>query len=372
MPLRCINTAGEPIHSFAMDTDQWAGLKAENKADKHLRMPCCGRGVVLKTSPLGTRFFAHSRRGECESKPESAEHLMLKSQVAMAIAAAGWEVATEVRGHSSEGDLWIADVMATRGSQRFAVEIQLSKQSHEVTVDRHFRYRASGVRCLWLFRQRPIQRSGVPAIQIAQGADGGFDVLIGNRDLVNPLADTSDAMAPVYPAKVPIDTFISRVFSGSNLWFGVFRKGHRARIKLSGRTGVCSGCLGEITVVSSLWVIDPITGSCLVVEPNQVGEFISLLEQIDPEIKQRYGIGRFRRTSHSSWGGGGVSNTCPHCSAGTGLMQRDWNSHSDGHQPLFHQEVVITPEVESYTRLRSEATWHIDLIDRLPGHRGAS
>lgn len=373
MPLRCVDEAGYHIHSFALDTEQWTLLKAKNRANKHLSMPCCSRGVVLKTSPLGTRFFAHSRRGDCASKPESAEHLMLKSQVAMAIAAAGWEVATEVRGVSREGQLWIADVMATRGNKRFAVEIQWSKQSHKVTVDRDSRYRYSGVRCLWLFRQKPIRTSSVPAMQVTQDKNGEFAVLIGNRELMNPLVSSIESMVPVNPTRVPIEAFITRVFSGSNLWFGVFRKGHRVQIKLSGRSGQCQECLGGITVVTSLWVIDPISGNSLSVEPNQMAEFSTLLDQIDPELSHRHGIGPFKRTSDSSWGGGGLLNTCPHCSARTGLMQRDRSNPGETHHPLFHQEVVITSEVEGYTRLRIEATWQIDLVERLrlPGSGSA-
>lgn len=367
MPLRCVNAAGEQIHSFALDTEQWTMLKAKNRANKHLIMPCCSVGVVLKTSPLGTRFFAHSRRGDCASKPESAEHLMLKSKVAMAIAAAGWQVATEVRGHSREGQLWIADVMATRGNKQFAVEIQLSKQSHEVTVERHFRYKSSGVRCLWLFRQKPIRSSSVPAMQVTQDKNGEFAVLIGNPELMDPIMSTIETTEPANPARVPVEAFIACVFSGSNLWFGVFRKGHRVQIRLSGSDGRCRGCLGDITVVTRLRVIDPISGACLSVEPYEMASFSTLLDQLNTSHLQRHGIGPFRRTSYWPGNDGGLTNTCPHCSAWTGQAQRDWNDPGETDRFLFNQEVEITREIEGYTRLSSNASWQIDLVKRLPG-----
>jgi hypothetical protein len=57
MPLRCVNTAGDQIHSFALEAEQWMQLQQRNREEKHLRMPCCSERVVLKTSPLGTDFL---------------------------------------------------------------------------------------------------------------------------------------------------------------------------------------------------------------------------------------------------------------------------------------------------------------------------
>ncbi len=54
--------------------------------------------VVLKTSRLGTRFFAHRSLGGCASGDESPEHLHLKALAIAAARAAGWTAEAEVAG----------------------------------------------------------------------------------------------------------------------------------------------------------------------------------------------------------------------------------------------------------------------------------
>ena len=66
------------LYSFDFDAPGWAGLKASNASEKNLRMTCCDEHVTLKTSKLGTQFFAHKCRGECTSAAETAEHLFVK------------------------------------------------------------------------------------------------------------------------------------------------------------------------------------------------------------------------------------------------------------------------------------------------------
>ena len=78
MPLRCLNPAGQNIHSFDLSNEDWQALLLENRKSRHLRMPCCRSPVTLRTSRLGTKFFAHKARGTCTTAPETAEHLHMK------------------------------------------------------------------------------------------------------------------------------------------------------------------------------------------------------------------------------------------------------------------------------------------------------
>jgi hypothetical protein len=149
MPLRATGDAGD-IHAFALQTDQWAALKGNYKA-LNLRMPCCQVAAVPKTSTLGNFFFAHARRGECKTAPESAEHIYCKTLIAQAAAAVGWTVTTERVGVSPNGDDWVADVFCEKGSAKLALEVQMSPQLHEETVRRQERYKASGVRGAWFY-----------------------------------------------------------------------------------------------------------------------------------------------------------------------------------------------------------------------------
>lgn len=363
MPLRCINAAGEQIHSFALDTEQWALLKAKNRAARHLRMPCCSEGVVLKTSSLGTRFFAHSRRGDCTTKPESAEHLMLKGQVAIAIAAAGWEVATEVRGHCREGLLWIADVMATRGDKQFAVEIQWSKQSWKETVERHFRYSSSGVRCLWLFRQSAFNDKNVPAVTVAQDQNGEFVVPMDNWQLED--VETVDGIEPIMlntPKLIPIKAFITRVFSGRHLWFGTFRQGHQVKMTLYGGSQECMTCSRDTMLIYSMSLTDRRTNMTLEVQPYTLALFMSLLSQVNPLVLEKMKIGPIKAIPGNANANDSWVNRCFHCSAAQSYMASGFNEKRIPRN-LHSQQVVVTHDIEIAAQHRHVSKWRIDMGD---------
>lgn len=149
MPLRAISDNGD-LQSFGFDDAQWADLKSSYKR-LNLRMPCCNVAAVPKTSTLGNFFFAHARRGECKTAPESAEHLYCKTLIAQAAVAAGWTVTTERTGVSPDGEEWVADVFCEKGGAKLALEVQMSRQSDEETIRRQERYKASGVRGAWFF-----------------------------------------------------------------------------------------------------------------------------------------------------------------------------------------------------------------------------
>lgn len=175
MPLSALIDA-EPIYAFNFAPTAWTALRSRAK---DLRFPCCDAGVVLKRSPLGTQFFAHARRGNCATAPESAEHLQAKDMIARAAIDAGWKAETEVRGKSPAGEDWVADVLVTRGTVKLAFEVQWSRQSDEETRARQARYEGSGVRAVWLMKQKDIPRpsKGLPAF-LLQKTDDGFCVAV--------------------------------------------------------------------------------------------------------------------------------------------------------------------------------------------------
>lgn len=149
MRLRAVRDTGN-VHAFEFDAQQWAALK-QNHRSMGLRVPCCGGDAVPKTSTLGNHFFAHTRRGECTTAPESAEHLYCKQLVAQAAQSTGWTVTTERPGASQDGEEWVADVFCEKGTAKIALEIQMSPQTDEEAVRRQLRYKASGVRGAWFY-----------------------------------------------------------------------------------------------------------------------------------------------------------------------------------------------------------------------------
>lgn len=145
MPLAC-RDGDKTLYAFRFSREGWADLKRDRA---RLRMGCCDAGAVLKCSKYGTQFFAHARRGDCTTAPESAEHLLTKDVIARAIEAAGWTAYVEHRHPAGD---WIADVLAERDGRRIAFEVQLSHQTIEETQQRHERYLADGIACVWLMR----------------------------------------------------------------------------------------------------------------------------------------------------------------------------------------------------------------------------
>lgn len=178
MPLRCLDDDARSLDAMALTTPEWVALTATNRHVRHLRMHCCASLVVLKTSRLGTRFFAHHVLGGCASGDESAEHLHLKALAIAAARAAGWEAEAEAGGATPAGEPWRADVLATRGRHRVAVEVQWSGQANAETARRQTRYAASGVRGLWLFRRPGFAVDPeVPAVRVRGSLAAGLTIL---------------------------------------------------------------------------------------------------------------------------------------------------------------------------------------------------
>ncbi|MEP9373853.1 competence protein CoiA family protein [Mesorhizobium sp. KR1-2] len=195
----------QSIHAFDLSPDDWAALVVQNRSERHLRMPCCSARVALKTSRKGTRFFAHMADGGCQTAPETEAHLRLKQMAVEAARAHGWEAGTEVPGLAPDGETWMADVLARKGRAGVAVEIQWSPQTVEETLRRQQRYRASGIRGLWLLR-----KTAVPAIEqlpsaiVLEGPNQTYDVALSSGQ------------------KMPVRSLLDAAFSG-RLKFGVPR-----------------------------------------------------------------------------------------------------------------------------------------------------
>ncbi len=182
MPLRAVSDIGV-FQAFEYDEARWAELRGSYKA-LGLHMPCCESMAIPKTSALGNFFFAHARKGDCTTAPESPEHLYCKSLIAQAAKRAGWVVTTERIGNCPAGESWIADVFCERASAKIAFEVQMSPQAAEETIRRQRRYKSSGVRGAWFFgfktRANPEEfDKATPVFKLAE-------VKLGELPLVEP------------------------------------------------------------------------------------------------------------------------------------------------------------------------------------------
>lgn len=360
MPLRCKDDFGQNIHSFELDEAQWDALRRANTQQRHLRMPCCGEGVVLKTSKLGTRFFAHQRKGDCTTRPESAEHLMLKSIVASTIAQCGWAVATEVRGQTEDGQEWIADVLATRGKAMVAVEIQWSRQSDSNTYARQARYKQSGIRGLWLFRQEVYpQDKDVPAIRVSQSADGSFNVIVPNCEVASCMEDGTIIEYPIYaPRALGVDNFIRAAFEGK-LWFGVLRAGQPATASIWGAFIRCWKCKGWTNVVAEVEIKTFLHHESITYSLDKLAEIPDLLDQLPLNDLRRHKVGRIASRYSKTEQGSYLANGCVTCNALQGRFFLQEISHRL--TLIAEHQFIVSKNFENYLRHHYDATWRLDL-----------
>lgn len=179
MPLRAV-IAGKSLHAVALSPRDWLSLRRQLRENRSLgRLPCCGAHVVAKTSKLGTQFFAHYAKSECDASAETEAHLGAKRALYEGCLDAGWDAFTEAIGPDGA---WRADVLASRQQTQVAFEIQWSRQSAERTLERQRGFEVHQVRCCWLFRRLPFAwpTRQVPAFQLIESSDiGSPSVILG-------------------------------------------------------------------------------------------------------------------------------------------------------------------------------------------------
>jgi len=328
MPLRCYDpSAGRSIHAFDLSPKQWQELGAKNRELHHLRMPCCSSQVVLKKSSLRTQFFAHKRRGNCTTAPETEAHLRLKRMAVEAARANKWDAKTEAHGESEVGNKWKADVFARKGKTQVAVEIQWSRQTDDETWRRQKRYEESGVRCLWLFRQSdfPIDRR-LPAACIGGTPEEGYIALI-------PTGAGWQSM--------PMKEFLRAVFFGKRLRFGLppevattvaVRAGHM----------FCYSCGCETQIVTGIEVaIGPHNYRFSIPE---IGEHPELFGIVRSHLPHDLSFKAIKRRYSKTQGRSYLSNGCAHCGALLGEFYE--------HHAWDDQETICTFQTRTSERWR--------------------
>ncbi len=305
MPLRCTDPErGASVLAFDLSPESWRALEAENRRRRHLRMPCCSSEVTLRRSRLGTAHFAHKAIGACITAPETDEHLRLKRMAVEAARAAGWEAQTEVAGQTPEGEPWRADVLAWRGEERMAVEVQWSPQTDEETLSRQERYRLSGVRGLWLFRQAdfPVSQS-LPAARIGGMPEEGLTALLPGYRSSRPKHDGGQ--------ELPMAELLAAAFGGRLRWG--LPLGTPTHFQLQVGRMFCWACGCETPIVTGLEVRAGRHGAHFTVAT--LGERPQLWERVRAWIPASFPSNvirrRYSRTREESY----LSNGCHHCDA---------------------------------------------------------
>ena len=296
MPLRA-KLNGKDVYSYEFNEKSWNELKISYKK-QILMMPCCDNKAIPKVSKLDNYFFAHARRGQCTSAPETFEHIFLKTRIAKIASSLGWNVITEKVGKTPEGDRWIADVFCTKGKAKIAFEIQWSPQTEIEFTKRQEKYSRSGVRTAWLYKLRHNQEylpteHEIPAFGIQHKKD-------------------SDEMH-VPQFNETIDDFVQGMLTGKLKWRP--HEGEKLVGKLITYVRQCWRCKRNTRVILGVGFYDTdgieieLAGFC----KDGISKFI--LQQISPALLTKHGIGTIKSRYHKTMGEAYISNGCRHCDA---------------------------------------------------------
>jgi hypothetical protein len=331
MPLKCL-CGDDEVFAFDYEAaSKWKALREANAKEGNLQMPCCGSAVVLRTSPLGTRHFAHARRGPCETAPEAVEHLLAKRKIVEGIRRTGWTAKTEQEGMTPEGERWRADVMATKGKNRVAIEVQWSRQHGEETLRRQHRYDDAGVRGLWLFRQHdfPVAQD-VPAFRLDfDDRLKVFFVLLPSPLFHPKWIKSRDKDEPRYwGQRIPLEDFVEGAVSGRLKFSPVIDRTVPMDVLVT--PALCRRCKTKTRLVTGIVFA---ASRALPGHPDiptslfSLGELIGGPERVaallPPSLLKRHGIGALRvRQSGLDVEGrqAYLSNACVNCDA----MQARW------------------------------------------------
>lgn len=352
MPLRSLSDTGE-IRAFELAPEAWASLKTTYRS-QNLRMPCCGMPSVPKSSPLGTQFFSHARRGNCSSAPESKEHLLAKTVIARAIMAEGWDVRTEVPGQTPGGEAWIADVMATRGKANLAFEVQWSPQSDAETHRRQKQYAESGIRGLWLFKSNNFESNrDVPAFHLV--LENQISFVVGMPEPVDEDAIPADLPEGEDEQQIfGLEPFIRGALQGKLKWAPAV--GGTFPVKVQCADVPCWKCGKTTTLVLSL---DVDIANKFPGHPNlglDIYDFDgweNALRKLIPEAERiNSGIGPIRRRSSRTAGEAYISNGCRHCDTIQG--QHYDHDHLSSATTRFSSEISLVPEFLNATRVKAD------------------
>ncbi len=333
MPLRCLD-GQTSIHAFDLTPEAWKALADDNRRRRHLVMPCCAASVALRTSRQGTQHFAHKAIGACTTAPETEEHLRLK-RIAVEVARDhGWAAETEV----SHGVHWRADVMATKGEAKVAIEIQWSQQTDEETLRRQARYAAFGVRGIWLLRQRSFARdSALPAARVCL-EDGAFQALVP---------------AGFDDQRLDVQDFVGAALTG-RLHYGL-PLNFPARIALNAGALFCWKCGAETPILSSIAIAyGPHHHRFSVADFTELPELFAIVRGRLPEDA---GLGiikaRFSRTQERAY----LSNGCAHCDALIG----EFHEHEawDSERVIASFSIVVDEAWRGMLAARSSAGWGV-------------
>ena len=315
------------IYSFQYNLKDWIALKEDKNAD--FAMPCCGNQAILKTSKLGTQFFAHKvkpKDSNCSTGGESAEHIHIKYLVMKELDRNGWAVEVEKRGATPSGEEWIADIYAEKGKAKIAIEVQWSPQAFIETKRRQEKYAQSGVRCAWLLRSGSIKARNaivgdyaystkdLPVFSIYRNKrQDGQTYMVHNVNKLKP-----DSYDPLEPIALELEDFIKSLVSSNIRFTKKYSPVKRLYLEIIKQNCWNRRCGGTTKIVTRMYFKEIIFG----IEKEYLfqSEAIDdcddqILKALNSQLAKAYNFAPLRRRYSKTVGGSYVANSCIHCDA---------------------------------------------------------
>ena len=336
------NKDNQTIYGFQYDLKDWITLK-ENKASV-FEMTCCGNQAILKTSKLGTQFFAHKvkpKTSDCSTGGESAEHIHIKYLVMKELDRNGWAVEVEKRGATPNGEEWIADIYAEQGKAKIVIEVQWSPQTFIETRRRQERYAQSGVRCAWLLRSGSIKdrnaivgdyaysTKDLPVFSIYRNKrQDGQTYMVYN---VNKLK--LDSYDPLEPITLELEDFIKSLVSSRIRFTKKYSPVKRLYLKIIKQNCWNRRCGGTTKVVTRMYFKKIVFG--IEIEYLFQSEAIDdcddqIVNALNCQFSKAYNFAPLRRRYSKTVGGSYVANSCIHCDA---LMGKQFIGYYNDEDP---------------------------------------
>jgi hypothetical protein len=350
MPLRVIGQNACSVNAANATDSEWEATKSSLKADRtQWRLPCCDSPPVAKTSKRGTRFFAHLARGACNWAPETEHHLAIKAMCLHSASKFGWEASTECSGVTPDGESWKADVLATLGDYKIAIEVQWSHQTNQELLERQRRYASSGVRCLWLIRGDgyPVTEE-LPAISVRPTDDSSYRASIPAWDHAR-LRDTTDWAYYDLPLADALDAAFDRRLS-----YG-FKLNELLRFDAIAARARCWTCKTPTVLLAGF----RFSGDAYQVETtlDHFAEHVDLLHQLlPPQTRALLGIGDLLRKTGRVSSEVELVNSCSSCGAiyGTSFLHR-----LTYFKPIHSTDLIASFEVRAFLNANHYAHWRI-------------
>ena len=330
------------IYGFQYNLKDWIALKEDKESA--FEMTCCGSQAILKTSKLGTQFFAHKVKPEhtnCSTGGESAEHIHIKYLVMKELDRNGWSVEVEKRGATPSGEEWIADIYAEKGKVKIAIEVQWSPQAFIETRRRQEKYAQSGVRCAWLLRSGSMKAinaivgdyaystKDLPVFSIYRNKkQDGQTCMVYN---VNKLK--TDRYSRLEPIALELEVFIKNLVSSRIKFTKKYSLVNRMYLGIIDKNCWSKRCGGTTKIVTRMYFKEIIFG--IEIEYLFQSKSISdcddqILKALNEQLASTYNFAPLRRIYSKTVDGRYVANFCIHCGA---LMGKNFVRYSDSINP---------------------------------------